>query len=70
MFDLWSFSGLDALVSSGLGGGSLIYANIHVRPDPVVFEDPRWPRSFDRPTLDPYYERVASMLGVGPRYER
>src|SRR5438477_2407527 len=25
MFDVWSFSGLDALISSGLGGGSLIY---------------------------------------------
>ena len=24
MFNVWSFSGIDALVSSGLGGGSLI----------------------------------------------
>jgi cholesterol oxidase len=26
MYDLWSFRGIEALVSSGLGGGSLIYA--------------------------------------------
>src|SRR6266511_2702699 len=28
LFDLWTFKGLEALVSSGLGGGSLIYANV------------------------------------------
>src|SRR5437016_4099693 len=28
MFDAWSFTGIDSLVSSGLGGGSLIYANV------------------------------------------
>ena len=33
MFDLWSFDGLEALVSSGLGGGSLIYANVMIRKD-------------------------------------
>lgn len=33
LFDLWSFSGLDALISSGLGGGSLIYANVLLRKD-------------------------------------
>ncbi|NUP06475.1 MAG: GMC family oxidoreductase [Polyangiaceae bacterium] len=31
MFDVWSFRGTDALVSSGLGGGSLIYANVLLR---------------------------------------
>ena len=33
LFDLWSFHGLNALVSSGLGGGSLIYANVLLRKD-------------------------------------
>src|SRR3954467_8886182 len=28
MYDVWAFRGLEALVSSGLGGGSLIYANV------------------------------------------
>src|SRR3954465_15646033 len=28
MFNVWSFTGLEAVVSSGLGGGSLIYANV------------------------------------------
>ena len=66
LFDMRFLSGIGVVAASGVGGGSLIYANIHIRPDPVVFEDPRWPRSFDRSTLDPYYDRVASMFGVGP----
>ena len=33
MFDLWAFSGMDALCASGLGGGSLIYANVLLRKD-------------------------------------
>src|SRR5689334_7288339 len=33
MFDVWSFRGLEAVVSSGLGGGSLIYANVLIRKD-------------------------------------
>lgn len=66
LYDIRFFSGIAAVVAAGVGGGSLIYANIHIRPDPVVFDDPRWPRSIDRATLDPYYDRVQQMLGVSP----
>src|SRR5690554_8118774 len=34
LFDLWSFRGLEAVVASGLGGGSLIYANVLLRKPP------------------------------------
>jgi cholesterol oxidase len=66
LYDVRFFSGIAAVVASGVGGGSLVYANIHVRPDPVVFEDPRWPRSINRDTLDPHYDKVAAMLGIAP----
>jgi cholesterol oxidase len=66
LYDVRFFSGIAAVVASGVGGGSLIYANIHIRPDPVVFEDPRWPRAIHRRSLDPYYDRVAAMLGIAP----
>jgi cholesterol oxidase len=66
LYDVRFFSGIAAVVASGVGGGSLIYANIHIRPDPVVFEDARWPRSINRKSLDPYYDRVRDMLGVSP----
>ena len=41
LFDIWSFKRSGALVSSGLGGGSLIYANIHLRKDPNWFKEDR-----------------------------
>ena len=71
MFDVWSFSGLEGLVSSGLGGGSLIYANVLLRKDEKWFvnDDPggngkHWP--VDRATLDPHYEAAEKMLGATP----
>ncbi len=70
MFDLWSFEGLDALCASGLGGGSLIYANVFLRKDEKWFvkedlasggyED--WPVT--RADLDPHYDRVEKHIGV------
>ena len=37
MYHYWSFKGIDALVSAGLGGGSLIYANVFLRKDENCF---------------------------------
>ena len=37
LFETHHFTGMDALVSSGLGGGSLIYANVILRKDPATF---------------------------------
>jgi cholesterol oxidase len=71
MFDVWRFRGLDAVVSSGLGGGSLIYANVLLRKDErwFVHEDPlpgggyeTWPVS--RADLDPHYDRVEAMMAA------
>jgi cholesterol oxidase len=66
LFDVWSFGGLGALVSSGLGGGSLIYANVilekprewfaEVEPDGIR----RWPITFE--DLEPHYEQVRPFL--------
>src|ERR1700754_1971495 len=73
IFDVWSFRGLDSVVSSGLGGGSLIYANVLLRKDEHWFvnEQPPptggyqpWPVS--RADLDPHYDEVQRMLGATP----
>jgi cholesterol oxidase len=57
----------DVLVvqAAGYGGGSLIYANVQMRPPPDVFDD-GWPRGYSRAALDPYYDLVAHMLDVRP----
>ena len=71
MFDLWSFDGLESIVSSGLGGGSLIYANVLIRKDPKWFvrEEPGagyeyWPITYE--DLEPHYECAEAMLGATP----
>ncbi len=71
MFDVWSFSGLEGLVSSGLGGGSLIYANVLLRKDEQWFvnDDPggdRKPWPITRAMLDPHYAEAERMLGATP----
>ena len=70
MFDLWSFDGIDALISSALGGGSIIYANVLIRKDADWFvrenlstgETTPWP--VDREELDPHYDRVEEILNA------
>ena len=65
MFNVWRFSGIDALVSSGLGGGSLIYANVMIRKDEKWFvhdDGETWPIS--RADLEPHYDRCEKMLAV------
>jgi cholesterol oxidase len=66
LYDVRFFSGIGVVTASGLGGGSLIYANIHVRPDAGVFDDPAWPAGIRRQTLEPYYQRVSAMLRLAP----
>jgi cholesterol oxidase len=74
MFNAWSFKHLGALVSSGLGGGSLIYANVLMRKPEKWFvkEDLTQPDSYEywpvtRADLDPHYDRAEEMLN-GQRY--
>jgi cholesterol oxidase len=62
-FDIWSFEGIESLVSSCLGGGSIIYANVLLRKDPEWFvhesgED--WPVT--REELDPHYSAVEQVI--------
>lgn len=73
LFDAWTFRGTEGLVSSGLGGGSLIYANVLLRKDEKWFvnESPipgggyeNWP--FTRADLDPYYKLAEDMLRPVP----
>src|SRR5829696_7922464 len=68
LFDLWRFRGLDIVCASGLGGGSLIYANVLLKKDAESFvrEDlaaggrEHWPLRRDE--LEPHYENVCKML--------
>ncbi|HSU39636.1 MAG TPA: GMC oxidoreductase, partial [Polyangiaceae bacterium] len=66
---LWDVVDLKEVVSvqaAGYGGGSLVYANVHLRPPAAVFDD-RWPVAYrDRKGLDTYFDLAATMLDVKP----
>jgi cholesterol oxidase len=70
LFDLWSFKGIGGVVSSGLGGGSLIYANVLLRKDEKTFVHENlqdggyeyWPVT--REDLEPHYDTVEKMIGT------
>jgi cholesterol oxidase len=72
LYHFWTFHRLSALVASGLGGGSLIYANVLLRKDERWFvkEDLQtggyeyWP--ITRADLDPHYDQVEQMLRPQP----
>jgi choline dehydrogenase-like flavoprotein len=66
---LWEVLDLDEIISvqaAGYGGGSLVYANVHLRPPRSAFGED-WPAVHrDRHGLDDYFDLVASMLEVAP----
>ncbi len=53
------------LHGSGVGGGSLVYANVLEVPDDALFENPSWKNLADwKNILKPHYETARRMLGV------
>jgi cholesterol oxidase len=59
----------DVLVlhGSGVGGGSLGYANVMMKPDDRLFSNPAWKHLADwKSVLEPHYETAKTMLGVAP----
>lgn len=65
LFDIRSFEHLDAVVGAGLGGGSLIYANVFLEPPEHIF-DHNWPASCKKHVLQPYFQTAKSVLGARP----
>ena len=65
MFDIRNYKHMDAVVSAGLGGGSLIYANVFLFPPDEIF-DKRWPATCKRDDLHPYYIVAKEVLGSRP----
>ena len=55
---------VDVLSGNGLGGTSLINANVAIKPADSVFRDPRWPAAIrdGSDDLEPHYNAVAAML--------
>ncbi len=65
LYDVRDLDDVIAVQAAGYGGGSLIYANVHLRAPREVFEQ-GWPEVYRDGKLDDYYDRAAYMLNVQP----
>ncbi|MBY5943331.1 MULTISPECIES: GMC oxidoreductase [unclassified Halomonas] len=61
--DLRFFSRMAVAQGAGVGGGSLVYANVSVPAERFAF-DSGWPEAIDFDELVPYQDRVGKMLEV------
>lgn len=74
LFDVWSFRGLAAVVSSGMGGGSLIYANVLSKPPEGWLRvdgsrgGPSW--LVGESELEPHFDAVNRLLKPEPYPDR
>ncbi len=64
-FDFRVYPNMSVVQGAGVGGGSLVYANISVDAKPDTF-DAGWPPEITYAGLQPHFAEVGRMLGVGP----
>ena len=69
LYDMRLNDDINVFCGCGLGGTSLVNANVSLPAEPRVFDDPRWPAEFraDLPTrMQSGYELAQKMLGATP----
>jgi cholesterol oxidase len=61
MFDVRMMRDVTVITAAGVGGGSLVYANVQLRAPAEVFEH-GWPAAITRAELDPWYTLTEDAL--------
>jgi cholesterol oxidase len=61
LFDVRLLRDVSVITAAGVGGGSLVYANVQLRAPRDVFER-GWPAAITRDELDPWYTRTEDAL--------
>jgi cholesterol oxidase len=65
LFDVRMMRDVTVITAAGVGGGSLVYANVQLRAPAEVF-DQDWPAALDRRALDPWYDLTEEALQPRP----
>jgi cholesterol oxidase len=60
-FHFWP--GMAVATAAGVGGGSLVYANVSTIPHPITFEN-GWPSQITYEGLQPFYDEAGKVLNV------
>lgn len=66
LYEFLNYQDISIIKGCGLGGTSLINANVAIIPDADLFDLEVWPKNIKYPELMNYYERARSMLGALP----
>src|SRR5262249_27232089 len=66
LFELLPYQDISVVKGNGLGGTSLINANVAILPEREVLERAGWPKSLSYDQLQVYYERARQVLAAGP----
>lgn len=61
LFDVRLMRDVSVITAAGVGGGSLVYANVQLRAPDDVFVN-GWPAAITREELDPWYDRTEAAL--------
>lgn len=66
LYEFLAFPDISILKGCGLGGTSLINANVAITPDEDLFEQSAWPRTIRFPEMAQFYTKAAQTLGANP----
>jgi cholesterol oxidase len=66
LYEFLPFSDISIIKGSGLGGTSLVNANVAIVPDEDLFEKSAWPKNIKLAALKPHYDAAKKMLGANP----
>ena len=66
LYEVLNYPDISVLKGSGLGGTSLVNANVAIVPDEETFQQAGWPASLTRASLLPYYDRARQVLAAAP----
>jgi cholesterol oxidase len=61
LLDFRMMRDVSVITAAGVGGGSLVYANVQLRAPTEVFDD-GWPEAINREALDPWYTKTEEAL--------
>lgn len=66
LYEFLNYPDISVIKGSGLGGTSLINANVAIVPDREVFEQFQWPLSVTYDEVSPYYQKASQVLACSP----
>src|SRR5215470_17761751 len=67
LYELLNYPDISVIKGSGLGGTSLINANVAIVPDREVFEQFNWPKEITYESLTGYYARAVLAANPHPK---